>query len=79
MIWALDIIRFSFEWSILNWLHQFTNNFFNYFFFAISELGASIGILIFVTIIYWCISKEKGKEIVFIAFANICFNNSLVK
>ena len=77
MIWALDIIRFSFEWSILNWLHQFTNNFFNFFFFAISEFGASIGILIFVTIIYWCISKEKGKEIVFIAFANICFNNSL--
>lgn len=72
-----DVYRFPFEWDILEWFYQIGNQFFNYFFYFISEFGSSIIILLVVTIIYWCINKEKGRQIAFICFFTISFNNVL--
>ncbi len=72
-----DVYRFSFEWNILEWFYKIGNTFFDYFFYFISEFGSSIIILLLVTIIYWCINKEKGRHIAFICFFTICINNSL--
>ncbi len=72
-----DVFRFNFEWDILEWFYKIGNKFFDFFFYLISEFGSSIVVLVIVTIIYWCISKEKGRKIAFICFTTICFNNML--
>ena len=56
----LEIMRFNFEWDILDWFNKIDLKFFDYFFYFISQIGGSIGILILMTIVYWCINKEKG-------------------
>ncbi len=70
----LEIFRFNFEWNILEWLNKCDLTIIDYFFYFISQLGGSIGILILMTIIYWCINKEKGVKVGYISVLGINLN-----
>lgn len=73
----LEIMRFNFEWDILDWFNKIDLKFFDYFFYFISQIGGSIGILILMTIVYWCINKEKGIKIAYISILGINLNGIL--
>lgn len=73
----LEVVRFPVEWDILEWFYKIGCTFLDYFFYLISEFGSSIAVILIVTLIYWCISKEKGKQIALICFFGVCFNNVL--
>ena len=73
----LDVHRFNFEWNILEWFYNIGTKFGDFFFFFVSEFGATIGILVIMTIIYWCIDKEKGEKIAFVSFFGLILNGIL--
>lgn len=73
----LDVYRFSFEWEILDWFNKIDNPVFYYFFNLISQFGGSVVVLIIMTIVYWCINKEKGVKIAFISTFTILLNGIL--
>ncbi len=73
----LEIHRFNFEWSILEWFNKLDFKFLDYFFYFISTIGGSIGILIVMTIVYWCINKEKGIKIAYTCILGINLNGIL--
>ena len=73
----IDIHRFNFEWEIMEWFYKIGTKFGDFFFFFVSEFGASIGILAIITMIYWCINKEKGEKIAFISFVGMNLNSLL--
>ncbi len=73
----LEIHRFNFEWTILEWLNQIDSKLLDYFFYFIAQIGGSLGILVLMTIIYWCINKEKGIKIAFIGIVGINLNGIL--
>lgn len=73
----LDVYRFNFEWNILEWFNKIDSKFLDYFFYLIAQIGGSLGILILMTIIYWCINKEKGIKVAFIGIVGINLNGVL--
>ncbi|MBE6130762.1 MAG: phosphatase PAP2 family protein [Erysipelotrichaceae bacterium] len=73
----LDVYRFNFEWDILEWFNSIDSKFLDYFFYVIAQIGGSIGILILMTIVYWCINKEKGIKVAFISIVSINLNGVL--
>ena len=73
----LDVYRFSFEWEILDWFNKIDNPVFYYFFNIISQFGGSIGVLLIMTVVYWCINKEKGVKVAYISIFTIIFNGIL--
>lgn len=72
-----EIHRFNFEWSILEWFNNIDSKILDYFFYLIAQIGGSLGILVLMTIIYWCINKEKGIKIAFISIVGINLNGIL--
>lgn len=73
----LEIKRFNFEWVILEWLNKISSPILDYLFYLISVIGGSVGILIIMTIAYWCINKEKGIKIAYICILGINLNGIL--
>ena len=73
----LEIHRFNFEWSILEWFNNIDSKILDYFFYLIAQIGGSLGILVLMTIIYWCINKEKGIKVAFISIIGINLNGIL--
>lgn len=63
-----NLIRFQFEWQILEWFNNFQNDFLDIFFFIISEFFASYAVVFVGLFIYWCKNKEHG-----LLFAITCF------
>lgn len=73
----LEIHRFSFEWKILEWFNKIDSSILDYFFYIIAQIGGSVGILILMTLIYWCINKEKGIKLAYICILGINLNGVL--
>ena len=73
----LEVYRFNFEWTILEWINKIDSKLLDYFFYFIAQIGGSLGILIIMTFIYWCINKEKGVKVAFIGVVGINLNGIL--
>lgn len=69
--------RFEFEWRILDWLNNYSNNFLTTFFQIITILGGELILIGIVGFIYYCIDKEKGEQIAFVALTAVLLNNAL--
>lgn len=67
----------NFEWKILDFFDKFKSDFFNIFNQYVSEIFGIIAIVFILMIIYWCISKEKGKIIAFNTVMIMCLNGIL--
>ncbi len=72
----LEVYRFAFEWDILDFFCTFANDFFNLLAQVISEAGSSPAVIVFITISYWLIDKEKSKKIAFICFSSMSLLNT---
>lgn len=72
----LEVFRFDFEWQILDALSTFANDFFNLLAKVISEAGSSPAVIVFITISYWCINKDRTKKIAFICFSSMSLLNT---
>lgn len=65
----------EFEWAILDFFDRFKSDLLNFINQYMSELFGSFGIIVMLFLIYWCISKEKGINIIFTTISGMLFNN----
>lgn len=63
------------EWKILEWFDHLKSTWMNYLNQYISLIFGSLGLMIILMIIYWCVNKEKGKIIAGNLFVVMLFNN----
>lgn len=71
----LEVIRFGFEFDILEWFYRIGSPFLNVVAYILSLFGESLVILPLLTFIYWCVDKEKGKKIAFVGIVGFNINN----
>lgn len=75
MINIFCLKTYDFEWKILDFFDKFESEFLNLINQYLSEILGSLGIVVILFIIYWCISKDKGANIAYSLYTSMLFNN----
>lgn len=68
------VFLYQFEMDILEWFYRIGNQFLDYLFWFISQLGGSTIVCLLVCLFYWIINKEKAEKIALTIFSSICLN-----
>lgn len=71
----LEVIRFNFEFDILEWFYRIGSEFLTFLATVLGQSGEALTLLPILTLIYWCIDKEKGKKIVIVTILGFNLNN----
>jgi len=69
--------RFTWEWGLLEGLHQISNDFLTKLFLVFTQFGGEILLIAVIGLFYFCLNKEKGEKIGFIVLFSGAFNGVL--